>query len=208
MRERLGSAFARAEPDTKRQAGGSSQAVRGSRSPGESPLPREQSAWLKRMLTNTMTATGEKVDETLTDIEKAAQRAEDVQRQATEAAMVVVAPIVEQLERVESRPSGATAAASSAAVARIGGIGWDSPAALLLERGKDVLARAGVAAADVSAVAPVTSRAGTGSSVKVAFVSTAALERARVQVRATAVVFEGQPREAWLDHQRMLQESR
>lgn len=83
---------------------------------------------------------------------------------------------------------------ASAAVARIGGIGWDSPAPLLMERGKTVLTRAGVDQADVSAMAPVTSRSGTGSSVQVAFVTVAALERARVQVRAAAVVFEGQPR--------------
>lgn len=220
-RERLETAFARAEPDAKWQAGAhaSSQPVRESRSPGESPLPREKSAWLKRMLTDTMTAMGEHIDERLTDSEKAAQRADDAiaaadaracqaqaenaalaervtlleaaaqvrptveeaQRQAAEAATAAVAPVVERLERVEARPSGAAAAASSAAVARIGGIGWDSAAALLLERGKDVLARAGVESAVVTAMAPVTSRAGTGSSVQVAFAPTAALERARAQ---------------------------
>lgn len=71
-----------------------------------------------------------------------------------------------------------------------------------------MLTRAGVDAADVTAMAPVTSRSGTGGSVQVAFVTVAALERARVQVRVAAVVFEGQPREAWLDHQRSMQESR
>lgn len=132
---------------------------------------------------------------------------DEAQRQAAEAATAAVAPVAARLERVEARPLGAASSAANTAVARIGGIGWDSRAVVLREPGKTVLPRAGVDPADASAMAPVTSRSGTGSSVQVAFVTVAALERARAQVRAAAVVFEGQPREAWLDHQRSLQES-
>lgn len=133
---------------------------------------------------------------------------EDVHKMATDDAVAATAPVVERLERVEARPGVGRTLRRVRPWPASGALAGKSLAALLLERGKHVLSAAGVDMADVKAIAPVTARAGTGSSVQVAFISVAALERARVQVRAAAVVLEGQSREAWVDHQRSMQESR
>lgn len=92
-------------------------------------------------------------------------------------------------------------------MARMGNLGWDTPDTQLIERARTVLQTARVEESAYTELVPATGRAGTGSSVQIAFVSAERLQRARMAVRAAGVSFGG-GRRAWLDVQKTRDELR
>lgn len=77
VKSNLEAAFSRNEPDANRAAtdGGKASATsngRQGRSPGQAPFPREQGAWLRHLLEDTLTTMGSHIDERFQAVETTA----------------------------------------------------------------------------------------------------------------------------------------
>ena len=112
------------------------------------------------------------------------------------------------------RPSAVAGSTAKASVpyrerteGRIGNLGWDTEADVLLARGKEVLEKANVDPNSHSVVVAAVGRSGKGSACEVTFISPAALQAARLAVQTSAQSFVDS-KIVWLDAQKEPEELR
>lgn len=90
-------------------------------------------------------------------------------------------------------------------LARIGNLGWDTHADILVQRASSLLESAGVPHEAVTAMVPVTGRAGTGSACEAMFVNETELLAAKMKIRGNKTNWvDGKP--AWLDYKKSMEE--
>lgn len=130
-------------------------------------------------------------------ISAAASRLSDAEAAAA-AAQRSVDALSAQVERLSSSAASGAGVAEGRRLARIGGLGWDTAAAELESRAIALLTAAGVERQAYGPVAAAVGRNGTGSAAETVFRTPAALDEARIAVRA--LKREYAPRTtAWLD---------
>lgn len=189
------------------------------------PFPAEQSAWLRDAVAESIAASleafgsrmGTEILEVRGDVESvtsaAAGMADTLDRHqhmlsatdsrvadaeaAAAAAQRSVDALSARVERLAASGRG-PAGEEGRRLARLGGLGWDTPAADLEARAVDVLTAAGISHQSYGPVAAAVGRSGKGSAAETVFEIHAALEAARVAVRALKRSY-SQTRLVWLE---------
>lgn len=189
------------------------------------PFPAEQSAWLRDAVADSIAASleafgsrmGAEVLELRGDVERVTSAAADMSRTlakhdrrlstteariaeaeaAAAAAQKSVDALSAHVERLAST-CGGSGGEEGRRLARLGGLGWDTPAADLEARAVDLLTAAGVSRQSYGPVAAAVGRSGKGSAAETVFQTCAALEEARVAVRALKRSY-SQNSPAWLE---------
>lgn len=90
-------------------------------------------------------------------------------------------------------------------LARLGNLGWDTPAEVLMQRATELLESAGVPHNAVTALTPMVGKAGTGSACEAMFITENALQQAKLKTRGIRKTWvEG--KSAWLDFKKSREE--
>ena len=232
MIENMAKIFDNAAPSPPRKsAKGENAEVRSSahrQAIGASPFPPEQSLWLSRALGNSMAVFGEEVEGRFKDNEAEIKLVKDelvevnghhgelkawAQKEIDELKKAnhdMKAELV-HVKDLQSKTQKAPAAAGgnpNRTHAIVGNLGWDENEIMIVSRAKEVLQEAGVPVENYTAIAPAFRTGQKGSMAEVQFVENAALEEARLKVRALTKKFQGGKGAAFVDIKKTFAERR